>query len=129
MRQTRRMRVTSLDHVVVRVTDMERSVAFYESLGLAPVRLDEWRRGEAPFVSMRVDAHTIIDLQMGDITGINVDHIALVVEDVDLVELVASGRFGDVRPPRDLFGARGMGHGIYVKDPDGHTVELRTYPA
>jgi catechol 2,3-dioxygenase-like lactoylglutathione lyase family enzyme len=123
------MRVTALDHVVLRVTDMERSVAFYESLGLATVRLDEWRRGEAPFVSMRVDANTIIDLQSGELTGTNVDHIALVVADVDLAELVSSGRFGDVRPPRELFGARGLGQGIYVTDPDGHTVELRTYPA
>jgi catechol 2,3-dioxygenase-like lactoylglutathione lyase family enzyme len=123
------MRVTALDHLVLRVADMERSVAFYESLGLATVRLDEWRRGEAPFVSMRIDDHTIIDLQVGQITGVNVDHLALVVEDVDLAELVASGRFGEVHTPRQLFGARGVGEGIYVKDPDGHTVELRTYPA
>lgn len=122
------MQVTHLDHVVLRVSDMERSVAFYESLGLATVRLDEWRRGEAPFVSMRVDEHTIIDLQVGDITGVNVDHVALVVSGVDLAELAASGRFGDVRPPRELFGARGIGLGIYIQDPDGHTVELRTYP-
>ena len=27
-----------------------------------------------------------------------------------------------------LFGARGTGTGLYVKDPDGNTVELRTYP-
>lgn len=122
------MQVTHLDHVVLRVSDMERSVAFYESLGLATVRLEEWRRGEAPFVSMRVDEHTIIDLQVGDITGVNVDHVALVVTGVDLAELAASGRFGDVRPPRELFGARGIGLGIYIQDPDGHTVELRTYP-
>ena len=108
---------------------MERSVAFYESLGLATVRLEEWRRGEAPFVSMRVDERTIIDLQVGQITGVNVDHFALVVDDADLAELAASGRFGEVHPPMNLFGARGVGQGIYVKDPDGHTVELRTYPA
>jgi catechol 2,3-dioxygenase-like lactoylglutathione lyase family enzyme len=123
------MQITHLDHVVLRVADMERSVAFYEGLGLATVRLEEWRRGEAPFVSMRVDDHTIIDLQIGEVTGINIDHFALVVEGVDLTELAASGRFGDVQPPRDLFGARGVGQGIYVKDPDGHNVELRTYPA
>ena len=126
------MRVTGLDHVVLRVSDMERSVAWYTGeLGLEAVRLDEWRRGEAPFVSVRLDAGTIIDLQVGEVTGINVDHIALVVEGVDLpglADLAASGRFGDVRPPRELFGARGLGHGIYVHDPDGHTVELRTYP-
>lgn len=123
------MRISALDHIVLRVTDMERSVAWYRDLlGLETVRLDEWRRGEAPFVSMRITPETIIDLQLGEITGVNADHLALVVEGVDLDELVASGRFDVVGPPRTLFGARGTGFGIYVNDPDGHRVELRTYP-
>ena len=124
------MRISELDHIVLRVTDMERSVAWYRDLlGLETVRLDEWRRGEAPFVSMRITPGTIIDLQLGEITGVNADHVALVVDDVDLDELVASGRFDVQGPPRSLFGARGVGLGIYVSDPDGHRVELRTYPA
>ena len=62
---------------------MERSVAWYRDvLGLEPVRLDEWRRGQVPFVSMRVTADTIIDLQIGDVTGVNMDHLALVLDDV-----------------------------------------------
>jgi glyoxylase I family protein len=122
------MRVRELDHVVLRVTEMERSVKWYsELLGLEVLRLDEWRRGEAPFVSVRITSDTIIDLQLGVIDGTNVDHVALVVDDVDLSELAASGRFGEVAPPRRLFGARGVGLGIYVRDPDGHGIELRTY--
>lgn len=123
------MRVTGLDHVVLRVTDMERSVAWYrDMLGLEPVRLEEWRAGTAPFVSMRIDDATILDLQLGEITGTNADHVALVVDEVDLDEIIASGRFGDAAAPRPLFGARGMGRGTYVQDPDGHRIELRTYP-
>lgn len=124
------VRVIGLDHVVLRVTDMERSVAWYRDvLGLEPVRLDEWRAGTAPFVSMRIDDTTIIDLQLGEITGTNADHVALVVETTDLDEVIASGRFGEAAPPRPLFGARGIGQGTYVEDPDGHRIELRTYPA
>jgi catechol 2,3-dioxygenase-like lactoylglutathione lyase family enzyme len=120
--------VTGLDHIVLRVADMERSVAWYrDELGLVTIRLDEWRAGTAPFVSMRLDEGTIIDLQQGDITGINMDHVALVVEGTDLAALAASGRFGQVGPPLRLFGARGVGTGIYLRDPDGHTVELRSY--
>jgi len=127
--QTDPMRVVELDHVVFRVTDMERSVQWYRDLlGLEVVRLEEWRRGEAPFVSVRVTSDTIIDLQLGTVDGTNVDHVALVVDDVDLAELAASGRFGDVGAPRRLFGARGVGMGVYVRDPDGHGIELRTYP-
>ena len=34
------------------------SLAFYvDALGLAPVRVDEWRAGEVLFPSVRVDAH------------------------------------------------------------------------
>ncbi|MFN8023801.1 MAG: VOC family protein [Acidimicrobiales bacterium] len=124
------MHVRELDHVVLRVTDVERSVAWYRDLlGLEVVRLDEWRAGTAPFVSVRITDDTILDLQHGEIDGTNVDHLALVVDDVDLAELAASGRFGDVAPPRSLFGARGQGEGIYVRDPDGHGIELRTYPS
>jgi glyoxylase I family protein len=123
------MRVLELDHVVFRVADMERSVQWYRDLlGLEVVRLDEWRRGDAPFVSVRVTVDTIIDLQLGTVDGTNVDHVALVVDDVDLAELAASGPFGEVAAPRPLFGARGVGMGIYVRDPDGHGIELRTYP-
>ena len=123
------MHVRELDHVVLRVTDMERSVAWYRDLlGLEVVRLDEWRAGRAPFVSVRITDDTIIDLQIGVTDGTNVDHLALVVEDADLAELASSGRFGEVAPPRSLFGARGQGQGIYVRDPDGHGIELRTYP-
>jgi len=122
------MKVVGHDHIVLRVADAERSLEFYAgALGLAPERLEEWRAGEAPFVSVRVDATTVIDLQEGDRTGVNLDHFALVVEDVDLEELAASGEFEVVRGVGQLWGAQGVGHGMYVADPDGNLVELRTY--
>jgi len=53
------LRVVGLDHVVLNVADVERSLAFYcGELGLAPERVDEWRRGEILFPSVRVDART-----------------------------------------------------------------------
>ena len=123
------MRVVGLDHVVLRVRDPEASAAWYSDvLGLEVLRLEEWRRGEVPFVSLRVDATTIIDLLAGEPDGTNVDHVALVVEDTDLDELAASGAVDVLRPVARLWGAQGWGRGLYVADPDGHVVELRTYP-
>jgi catechol 2,3-dioxygenase-like lactoylglutathione lyase family enzyme len=124
------LRVTALDHVVLDVADVERSLAFYcGELGLAPERVEEWRRGEVFFPSVRVDAHTIIDLLATDRTGTNVDHLCLVVEPVDLEAVKASGRFEVVDGPGTRFGARGDGTSLYVKDPDGNTIELRHYGA
>jgi catechol 2,3-dioxygenase-like lactoylglutathione lyase family enzyme len=121
-------RVTGLDHVVLKVADPEASVAWYRRvLGLEPERLEEWRRGEAPFVSVRVDADTVIDLLSGAPDGRNVDHMALVVRDVDLDALAASGLVDVVVPPMRVWGAQGWGTGLYISDPDGHTVELRVY--
>ena len=122
------LHVTGLDHVVLNVADVERSLAFYcDELGLAPERVEEWRRGEILFPSVRVDAHTIIDLLAVPRTGENADHLCLVVEPVDLEAVKESGRFEVVDGPATRFGARGDGTSLYVKDPDGNTVELRYY--
>jgi catechol 2,3-dioxygenase-like lactoylglutathione lyase family enzyme len=124
------VRVRGLDHVVLNCQDVDRSLAWYvEELGLQPVRVDEWRAGTAPFPSVRVDDATIIDLVAADRSGVNVDHICLVVEPTDLGALVASGRFEVVGdgPVGGLFGARGYATSLYVRDPDGNTIELRAY--
>src|SRR5262245_44464062 len=124
------VRVTGLDHVVIKCSDVERSLAWYcDELGLAPERADEWRRGEAPFPSVRIDARTIIDLFPAEPDGTNVDHVCLVIEPADLADLAASGRFEVVGdgPVDGLFGAQGLASSLYVRDPDGNTVELRSY--
>jgi catechol 2,3-dioxygenase-like lactoylglutathione lyase family enzyme len=122
------VRVVGLDHLVLLVADVERSLAFYcGQLGLQPVRLEEWRRGEVPFVSVRVDEGCIIDLLEGEATGTNVDHLCLVVDELDPDALVAGGVEVLTEPVR-RFGARGDATSIYVGDPDGHVVELRAYP-
>ena len=125
------VRVVGFDHVVLNVADVERSVAFYcGELGLEPARVDEWRRGEAPFPSARVDEGTIIDLVAGERTGTNMDHLCLVVEPTDLAALAASGAVDVVGGGAvdGLFGAQGLATSLYIRDPDGNTVELRHYP-
>ncbi|HEY7104901.1 MAG TPA: VOC family protein [Acidimicrobiia bacterium] len=120
--------VVAFDHVVLNVADTERALAFYlDDLGLEPARVDEWRRGEAPFPSARVDAGTVIDFVDAPRTGKNADHVCLVVEPTDLDALKASGRFEVVDGPAPRWGARGTATSLYVLDPDGNTVELRYY--
>jgi catechol 2,3-dioxygenase-like lactoylglutathione lyase family enzyme len=122
------LHVTGLDHIVLVCSDVERTLAWYcDLLGLEPVRVDEWRRGEAPFPSVRVDAGTIIDLIGGEPIDGRLDHFCLVVESTDLHAIAASGEFAVVDGPDRRFGARGDGRSLYVRDPDGAVVELRHY--
>jgi len=127
------VRVTGLDHIVLRVADVERSLAWYQGrLGLVGERVDEWRRGDAPFPSLRIDPSTLIDLLAGAPSGDNLDHLCLVLDPgggVDLDALAASGDFDVVGdgPIDGLFGARGYARSLYVRDPDGTVVELRSY--
>src|SRR5690348_773123 len=57
------MQISALDHIVLNVQDVERSLELYTgSLGLTAERVDGWRRGELPFPSVRVDEGILIDL-------------------------------------------------------------------
>jgi catechol 2,3-dioxygenase-like lactoylglutathione lyase family enzyme len=151
------VRVTGLDHVVFVVSDVEASVRWYQDLlGCEVERLEQWRRGEVIFVSLRITPTTIIDLFPGgeEVPGTaevrsskqpasaasrgepeaeqprpmrSIDHVALVVEDADLEALAARTDLDVESGPSDLWGAQGNGRGVYVRDPDRNLVELRTY--
>lgn len=120
------MRITGIDHVVFTVSDVERSAAWYRDvLGLEVLRLEEWRARQVPFVSVRLSPTALIDLMQGDRSGENVDHVALLVEGDMETHLHEQGINGD--GPHQLYGAQGVGQGVYIRDPDDNTIELRTY--
>ena len=122
------MRVRGMDHIVLNVADGERAMAWYrDRLGLEPVRYDEWKAGDAPFLSLRVNADTIIDLLETERTGENVNHVALWV-DGDLDDLLAHDDVEVVREFESLFGAQGYGPAVYIRDLDGNQIELKRYP-
>ncbi len=122
------LRITGLDHIVLVSADVERTLAWYcDLLGLESERVEEWRRGEVPFPSVRVSPTTIIDLIAGEPVDGRLDHFCLVVEPTDLDAIAASGEFTVVDGPARRFGARGDGTSLYVRDPDGTLVELRHY--
>jgi len=122
--------IHELDHIVLNVSDVERSLAWYEvMLGLGGVRIDEWRSGDVPFPSVRVSDGCIIDLFASDdvASGDNLNHFCLVASRADVDAVASDERFTVVDGPGPRFGARGDGWSIYVSDPDGNTVEIRSY--
>ncbi len=121
-------RIRHLDHVVLRVRDMDRAIAFYtEVLGCR----EERRLEEIGLVQLRAGA-SLIDLVPGDPepSGANMDHFALRItpfdEDGLRAHLVEHGIETEGALPR--YGAEGTGPSVYIRDPDGNTVELKGPP-
>jgi catechol 2,3-dioxygenase-like lactoylglutathione lyase family enzyme len=80
------------------------------------------------FPSVRVTESFIIDLFPIERTGENFNHLCLTVAPTDFDAVKASGVFEVVDGPDVRFGAQGDGVSLYVRDPDGNTIELRYYP-
>jgi catechol 2,3-dioxygenase-like lactoylglutathione lyase family enzyme len=131
------LQVRALDHIVLLSADVERSVAFYRDvLGCAVERLDEWHAGEAPFPSVRLTEATLIDVfpggvdDCGQLTPRNLHHFCLSIETTDMHALAEDLRTKSVMVEGDVvtrWGARGDGQSIYVRDPDGNVIELKSY--
>ncbi len=128
--------VVDLDHFVLRVRDLDRSIAFYRDLLGLPIEcLDEYRAGTRPFISARVGGQ-LIDLVPDP--AYDPEASQRVSGFVHLCLRVRGGLAADVLPvlrergipveteePVVRLGATGFGLSIYVRDPDGYTVELK----
>ena len=128
--------VQRLDHVVLRVRDLDRSEAFYRALlGCEVAR----RRDDLGLRHLRAGA-SMIDLVAVDgplgrrggmaagAEGRNVDHLCLRIEPFDEAAIVAHLARQGVAPHGSAainFGAEGDGPSLYFDDPDGNTVELK----
>ena len=131
------VKITEMDHIVLRVKDVEESLRFYtEVLGMESERVDQWRAGEIRFPSARINADTIIDFFGSDQEPIgkegvkNQDHYCMVIEKTDMEALKA--RFEaigvDIQAgPGKRWGSHGDGISLYIYDPDNNVVELRHY--
>jgi catechol 2,3-dioxygenase-like lactoylglutathione lyase family enzyme len=131
--------IRHIDHLVLRVTDLERMLRFYgEVLGCSVER----RLDDIGLVQLRAGASLIdlvpIDSPLGRTgggapqpQGRNLDHFCLRVEPFDEPEirrhLLAHGV--DAGPTETRYGAEGNGPSIYLSDPEGNTVELKGPPA
>jgi glyoxylase I family protein len=129
------IRVLGIDHLVLRTRDVPGLIRFYcEVLGCTV----EKRRDDLGLVHLRA-GRSMIDLvdvngplgKMGGAApgteGRNLDHFALRIEtfDADAIraQLAAAGVTASAE--MDNFGAEGTGPSLYVRDPDGNTVELK----
>ena len=133
------IRLRGLDHLVLRVIDLQRMLGFYcGALGCT--------------VERRVDQLGLVQLRAGDALidlvpvdgalgraggaapgreGRNLDHFCLRVEPFDEAAIRAQLRAHGVEagPVESRYGAEGEGPSLYVTDPEGNVVELKGPPA
>src|SRR5256885_12446945 len=123
------LRVKGLDHIVLRVADIDRAIAFYEEvLGLHVER----RLAEIGLVQLRAGT-SMIDLvprTEDEDDGRNMDHFAVRIAEMDVPTLTAHLKTHGIDPGevRRRYGAEGYGSSIYITDPDGTNVELKGPP-
>lgn len=129
------MKITGIDHVVLRVKDMDRMIAFYrdvlgceiahrqDDLGLVHMRA-------GPSLIDLVDIAGTLGQRGGDApaeTGRNMDHLCLRVAGFDVEalrrELETHGL--DVGEVAERYGASGKATSMYLRDPEGNGLELR----
>ena len=129
--------VAGIDHMVLRTTKLREMLNFYsEVLGCKNERetstetgLTQLRAGNALIDLLTVDS------RLGKMGGgaptpteNNVDHFCLQLKSISESEIkkhlrvygIETGEFGK------RYGAQGFGNSIYIKDPEGNTVELRS---
>lgn len=132
------MKITALDHIVLNVADIDRSLEFYIAvLGLKGERLDEFKSGKVGFPSVRINESTIIDLfpakgnaPSGEKNNGNLNHFCLVVDRSDFAAALEELKRHQIalrQGPVSRWGARGRATSVYFLDPDGNEIEIRAY--
>ena len=132
------IKIREIDHVVLRVKDIEAMRRFYcDVLGAEHVAY----RPQFGMSHLRVGASMIDFVEVGPLgksggaaagkEGRNMDHLCLRVEPFDQDAIIEHLRrqgapVGDIKP---RFGAEGNGVSIYLTDPEGNVVELKGPPA
>lgn len=137
----KRLRVTELDHIVLNVSEIDRSLAFYtDVLGLKPERWEEFKAGKVGFPSVRINQETIIDLfpiqaggaahPKGEKENRNLNHFCMVIGRDDfsgVIDYLKDKNVAVHEGPISRWGARGQATSVYFLDPDGNEIELRCY--
>lgn len=132
---TRPFRLTGLDHLVLRVKDPARMLAFYcEVLGCKVER----RQPELGLTQLRAGRSLIdfvdLDGKLGRLGGAapghegrNVDHFCLGIAPFDEAAIRAhlTAHHVTIGETGSRYGAEGEGPSIYLTDPEGNAIELK----
>ncbi len=128
--------VVDIDHVAIRVTDLDRALWFYhEVLGMSVRDQDRYAAGAVPYVAVVAGGRHIHLVPTDDDIDVAGEHLCLLVRsettdaNADVDALLDTLRAHDITvesaEPRKRYGAYGRSWAAYVRDPDGRRVELK----
>ena len=125
----RSFEIAFLDHVAIRVKDMEVSIEWYTRvMGLKKYKFEKW--GEFPvFMLSGKTGIAIFPSNLNDekcnqeSRNVKIDHFAFNVSNEGFKK--AQDYFNTINEPFQFQDHHYL-HSIYLKDPDNHTVELTT---
>ena len=125
------MHIDRIDHLVLTVEDVERTVAFYvDVLGMTEVTFGSGRKA-LTFGSSKINLHQRgreFEPKAANPTPGSADLCLIVDDPLDVVaaDLAASGVVIE-EGPIERTGAQGPITSIYVRDPDRNLIELSNY--
>lgn len=131
-------RIVHLDHLVLRVTDLQAMMRFYiDVLGCSMEKI----QADLGLYQLRAGAALIdlvpVDGELGRRGGAapgpearNLDHFCLRLDPWDAEAILAHLKAHGIEsgPVSSRYGAEGQGPSIYAVDPEGNTVELKGPP-
>ena len=124
--------IDRIDHIVLTVFDIERTISFYSRvLGMEPVTF-EGRRGLA-FGRQKLNLHQagreFEPKALAPAPGaIDLCFIASTALD-EVIEALKENGVVIIEGPVDKTGALGPMKSVYFRDPDGNLIEVSNYPA
>ncbi len=132
------LKIKQLDHLVLRVVDVEAMMAFYiDVIGCSLEKTQE----EFGLYQLRAGSSLIdlisVDGSLGKTGGAapgkegrNLDHFCLSIDPFDTAEISRYLKSKRIDPGKveSRYGAEGDGPSIYVTDPEGNIVELKGPP-
>jgi catechol 2,3-dioxygenase-like lactoylglutathione lyase family enzyme len=129
------IRIREIDHLVLRIVDLDKMLAFYtQVLGCSVER----RQDEIGLVQLRAGSSLLdlvpMDGKLGKMGGAapgaegrNLDHFCFRVEPFDdaAIRRHLAQHGVEAGPTVSRYGAEGEGPSIYIDDPEGNVVELK----
>ncbi len=121
--------ISHIDHIVLTVADIERSVAFYARvLGMQAVSFGNGRRA-LQFGQQKINLQTL-GMEPRNHAAVGAGDVCLITDwptERVLARLAAEG-VPVLEGPVMKSGAQGPIESVYFNDPDGHLIEVSRYP-